>query len=260
MVLSPSTENEWPHFDASDTELDVICKLSRYYGRDPSIVLAGGGNTSCKKGDRLYVKASGTSLATITPDGFLEMDRQHLDKLVTAQLSSDTDTREAQYQAALSAARCEPEKAQRPSVEVLLHHIVPKAYVVHSHATIVNTLTCHTDGEKLAAEIFGDEIIWLPFVDPGFLLGQELKRALDDYAKKTKRADFKAILMANHGLIVAGDDPESIRTNTDDVLRKIEARLGNDWQTKPFGSSQRSPRFSSTGPHHRACPARLACR
>ena len=235
-MLETTVEQTWPRFDPADGELDVICKLSHYYGRDPSIVLAGGGNTSCKIGNRLYVKASGTSLATIAPEGFVEMDRDQLDELVTAELDPDVDIREAQYQEALSAARCEPEKGQRPSVEVLLHHLVPDKYVVHSHATIVNTLTCHTNGRQLAEEIFGDDILWLPFVDPGFILGQELKAALEEHSARTSEAGIKAILMANHGLIVAADDPEQIRACTEEVLGKIEARLGNDWQSGSFGA------------------------
>ena len=231
-------EKSWPSIEPSDSELDVLCKLSRYYGSDPSIVLAGGGNTSCKVGDRLFVKASGSSLATITPEGFVEMDRRQLDELVAAKLDDDVDTREAQYQAAIAAARCHPEKGQRPSVEVLLHHIVPQTYVVHSHATIVNTLTCHTNGRQLAREIFGDEMVWLPFVDPGFVLGQQLKTSLYEHSAETGTAGFKAILMANHGLIVAADDPEEIRDFTEATLAKIEARLGNDWQTTAFGTPQ----------------------
>ena len=97
-----SKPTEWSQINSTDSELEVICKLSRYYGSDPSIVLAGGGNTSCKIGDRLFVKASGTSLATITSDGFLKMDRTKLDQLVAAQLDDDPDTREAQYKAAIS--------------------------------------------------------------------------------------------------------------------------------------------------------------
>lgn len=226
---------QWPQFDPADGPLEVICKLSRYYGGDPSIVLAGGGNTSCKFDDRLCVKASGTALATITPDGFLAMDREKLDQLVGAELSADPDIREAQFKVAISEARCEPEKGQRPSVEVLLHHLVPGTYVVHSHATIVNTLTCHTRGRELAAEIFGDDVVWLPYVDPGFVLAQELKRCLEAHGALSGKP-VKAILMANHGLIVAGDDPETIRRHTDEVLQKIESRLGDDWQTTSFGT------------------------
>ncbi len=94
--------------------------------------LAGGGNTSCKIGNRLYVKASGTSLATMDRDSFVTMDRDKFDVLANATLDENSDTREAQYKAAINDARCEPQRGQRPSVEVLLHHLVPSTYVVHS--------------------------------------------------------------------------------------------------------------------------------
>ena len=116
-----------------------------------------------------------------------------------------------------------------------MHHLVPGTFVVHSHATIVNTLTCHTGGKQLAEEIFGDDIVWLPYVDPGFVLGQKLKQVLQDHAARTGGLPAKAILMENHGLIVAGDDAETIRRHMDEVLDKIAARLGDDWATKAFG-------------------------
>lgn len=226
---------DWPPFDASDRELDVITKLSRYYGSDPSIVLAGGGNTSCKVGDRLFVKASGTSLATMTPDGFVEMDRRRLEELANAQLDADPVRREAQFKDRIAAARCRPERGQRPSVEVLLHHLLPGTYVVHSHATIVNTLTCHTHGRQLAQELFSDSIVWLPYVDPGFILAQSLKQALDERRAKFGDQPAIAVLMANHGLIVFGDDPSAIRTYTDEIIGKISQRLGDDWSAGAYG-------------------------
>ncbi len=240
MTASKSTTIDWPTFGASDDPLDVIVKLSRFYGSDPSIVLAGGGNTSCKIDDVLYVKGSGTALAAMTRDGFVKMDRNKLSDLAGATLDEDPETRETQYREAITGARCEPEKNQRPSVEVLLHHLVPGRYVVHSHATIANTLTCHTGGPALAEEIFGDDVVWVPYVDPGFILAQTLKRALEDYRARTGNARAKAILMANHGLIVAGDDPEEIRANTDAVLSKIAGRLGEGWQTGSFGKVTRA--------------------
>jgi rhamnose utilization protein RhaD (predicted bifunctional aldolase and dehydrogenase)/NAD(P)-dependent dehydrogenase (short-subunit alcohol dehydrogenase family) len=233
--VSTTSNTEWPSFAASDGELDVICKLSRFYGSDPSIVLAGGGNTSCKVGNRLYVKASGTSLATMTPDGFVVMDRDQLEDLVGATLDADPQRREAQFKERIAAARCVPERGQRPSVEVLLHHLLPSIYVVHSHATIANTLTCHRDGRRLAEEIFGDSVLWLPYVDPGFILAQSLREALAEHRSRTGGAVVNAILMANHGLIVAGDDPAAIRTTTSELLAKIAARLGDDWASDSFG-------------------------
>lgn len=235
--MSTNQTIAWPSFAADDRELDVICKLSRYYGSDPSIVLAGGGNTSCKVGNRLYVKASGTSLATMKPDSFVVMDRDQLENLAGASLDPDPQRREAQFKDRIAAARCEPERGQRPSVEVLLHHLLPGTYVVHSHATIANTLTCHRDGQELADEIFGNSIIWLPYVDPGFILAQSLRKALAVHQSRDGSA-AQAVLMANHGLIVFGDDPAAIRETTNGLLQKIAARLGDDWTTQSFGQPQ----------------------
>ena len=229
------TTQTWPTFETSEEPLDVIVKLSRFYGSNPSIVLAGGGNTSCKDADFLYVKGSGTALATMTREGFVKLDRCKLSELAQATLDADPTIREAQFKDAVNAARCEPEKGQRPSVEALLHHLVSARYVVHSHATLANTLTCCRGGEALAREIFGDDILWVPYVDPGFILAQTLKRGLEDYRARTGRELPKAILMANHGLIVAGDDPAAIRAHTDEILQRIAARLGDDWQTKSVG-------------------------
>ena len=87
----------WPTFSASDTPLDTLVKLSRFYGSDPEFVLAGGGNTSVKVGDRLFVKGSGHALATIPPEGFVEMDRQQLEALLNSALSEDRMRREAEF-------------------------------------------------------------------------------------------------------------------------------------------------------------------
>ncbi len=216
--------------------VDALIELSRFYGVDPTMVLAGGGNTSVKIGDRLFVKASGAALATITRDGFAILDRTKLDAIAAADFGTNVESREAQYKSAILAARVEPEKNQRPSVESLIHHLVPGKFVVHTHATLINTLTCHTRGQQIAAEIFGDDVLWTPFVDPGYTLGRVIKDALATYKKA---GGPKAIFMANHGLIVAGDTPDAVRATTNDLLAKVSARLGNGWQAS-FGPASKA--------------------
>lgn len=211
------------------TPIDVLITLSRKTGSDPRMVLAGGGNTSVKIGQVLHVKASGSSLARLTADDLVAMDRTQLAALADADLGSDPDRREARYKEALYAARCEPHRGQRPSVEALLHHIVPGTFVVHSHATLVNTLTCARDGERVTRELFGDEVMWVPYVDPGFTLAKVLKEAL------AAQPHAKAIFMANHGLIVGGDDPAAIEAVTSHILGTIAGRLGPNWEREAFG-------------------------
>ena len=220
---------QWPTFSASDTPLEVLVKLSRFYGSDPEFVLAGGGNTSAKVGDRLFVKGSGHALATMPPEGFVEMDRKQLEALLNSTLSEERLQREAEFKAATLAARIHPEKNQRPSVEALLHHLMPGQYVVHTHSTLVNMVTCCAKGPELAKQLAGD-VVWIPEVDPGYILSRTLRQSLEDYRKTTGRDCPRAVLMQNHGLVICADTPEGIRSHTDwlvQTLRKQLAAVGN---------------------------------
>lgn len=233
-----STTLAWPSFSATDSPMAVLIQLSRYYGANPAFVLAGGGNTSVKVGDKLYVKGSGSPLATIDESGFVEMERAALAAIVTSNFSEDVTAREEQFKQAVMAARTQPERAQRPSVECVLHELLPGQYVVHTHATLGNMVTCSQAGEALAAELFGDEVCWVPYVDPGYILAKVVAQMLSDYQARTGRACPRALLMANHGLIVAADTPEQIRENTDWVVGRIQERLDKTSAEAPFGAVQ----------------------
>ncbi|MFA5864818.1 MAG: SDR family NAD(P)-dependent oxidoreductase [Phycisphaerae bacterium] len=224
-----------PAFSGSDTPMEMLVKLSRYYGSDPDFILAGGGNTSVKVGDRLFIKGSGHALASIGPEGFVEMDRGGLEKLLAGELSDDVDKREEQYKQAILGARIHPEKGQRPSVEAVLHHLMPRKFVVHSHATLANMITCCKKGQDLAKELFGDQIIWIPFVDPGFMLAKTLRQALKEYSEQAKRDCPAAVLMQNHGLIICGDTTEEIFKHTDWVINTIRLRLESTPAEHVFG-------------------------
>ncbi len=106
-------------------DLDALVALSRLYGSDSEWVLAGGGNTSVKIGETLYVKASGTSLGTIDETGFCAIDRSRLDAMWSASYPEETDAREAAALADLMAARV-PGETKRPSVETLMHGLSPR--------------------------------------------------------------------------------------------------------------------------------------
>ena len=112
---------DWPQCSSTDAPLDQLVKLSRFYGSDPEMVIAGGGNTSYKDERTLWVKGSGSSLAKITVDGFVEMRRPALNELLKQKLSADRMEREAQFKGHVMAARSFAEKGQRPSVEAVLH-------------------------------------------------------------------------------------------------------------------------------------------
>ncbi len=185
----------WPSFDVTASPLEHLLDLSRYYGSNPEFVLAGGGNTSVKLGDRLFVKASGYALATIGPEGFVELDRGALQTLLESTLSTDPKQREEQFKAAVLAARVEPQQSHRPSVEAVLHHLIPSRFVVHTHPTLVNAFGCSRDGGAILERELGDQVLWIDPVDPGFLLAKTLERGLGDYRARTGREDPRD----NHG-------------------------------------------------------------
>ena len=233
------TRIPWPGFSELDAPMDRLIKLSHFYGSDVDFVIAGGGNTSVKTEDRLFVKGSGTFLATIKAGGFVEMDRRALDALLAADLSSDPDLREERFKESILAARVHPEKGQRPSVECVLHNILPRRFVVHTHSTLANWLACARDGERTARELYGNDILWIPYVDPGFVLAQSISQALKDYATRTGRDCPSALLMQNHGLIVCGDTPEEIRATTDRIVEAIRTRVGPFAAADAFGPARR---------------------
>jgi rhamnose utilization protein RhaD (predicted bifunctional aldolase and dehydrogenase)/NAD(P)-dependent dehydrogenase (short-subunit alcohol dehydrogenase family) len=226
---------QWPTFSAADKPLDVLVKLSRFYGSDPDFVLAGGGNTSVKVGDRLFVKGSGHALATIPPEGFVEMDRRQLEALLNSTLSAGRLEREAEFKAATMAARIYPEKNQRPSVEALLHHLMPGQYVVHTHSTLVNMITCAARGPELARQLAAD-VVWIPEIDPGYLLSRKLRESLEAFRQATGRACPRAVLMQNHGLVISGETPEEIRGHTDWLVETLRKQLGAAGDAPAFGA------------------------
>jgi rhamnose utilization protein RhaD (predicted bifunctional aldolase and dehydrogenase)/NAD(P)-dependent dehydrogenase (short-subunit alcohol dehydrogenase family) len=225
----------WPSFSASDMPLDQLVKLTRFWGSDIEFVIAGGGNTSLKDSGRLFVKSSGVAMAAADGDSFVEMDRKPLADLLHQDLGNNPNIREERFKQAVLAARIRPEKGQRPSVECMLHNMLPRRFVIHTHPTVVNQLTCSQKGESLARELFGDRILWIPYVDPGFTLAKTLSRALLDYTGRIGEDCPSAVLMQNHGLIVCADTPEGISEITDGILSTIRTHLASLPSGNAFG-------------------------
>ena len=221
--------------------MEALVGLSRYYGADPEFALAGGGNTSAKIGGRLYVKASGYPLAAIGKDGFVAMNRAALTSLLERDLSKDPVRREEQFKEAILAARIDPQKGLRPSVECALHNLVPGKFVVHTHSTWGNMIACSTEGQAVTREVFGDDVLWVPYVDPGYVLARGLAAELAAYRRRTGRAQPAAVLMENHGLIIAADDAGEIFRRTDWFIRKARRKVGDMRASEPFGKVSRLP-------------------
>jgi len=225
--------------EASNDSLEKLVALSRYYGSDPDFVIAGGGNTSVKIGARLFVKGSGKPLAAVDAGGFVELRRADLDALLDRDLGTDVARREEAFKEAILAARVHPEKGQRPSVEAALHNLMPGQFVVHTHPTLPNMLASCAQGEALCREMLGDQVLWIPWVTPGFILANVIRKALKDYTQRSGRPRPAAILLQSHGFVVSGDSPEEVRANTELLVGKLRQRLGGGAPREAFGPVSR---------------------
>lgn len=206
-------------------QLQQLIAISRRYGADSDFVLAGGGNTSVKSKDRLWVKASGHALATIGLDGLVELDRHQLDAMLNGEWPSDPKAREAAFVEAVMAARIHPELDQRPSVEALLHHLLPSTFVVHTHPGSVNALTCCAHGQALTKALFGDTVLWQPYVDPGLILAKRLAEQLTIHRARTGAVPTQ-IFLENHGLIIGGESAEQIESQSTHIVDALRQRIG----------------------------------
>ena len=169
--------------DAAATEADLLAtaaRLSRRFGEDPEYARAGGGNSSAKDGSTLYIKPSGVSLASMTPETLMPLALAPL--LALAEAGGDAEAGSDPVMRVAMAARLRDEGDRRPSVECVFHALIPARYVIHTHPTTVNALTCARDGEAIARELFGDEVLWVPYTDPGLPLAREIARRRGDRA------------------------------------------------------------------------------
>ena len=203
--------------------LNNLVAMSHKYGADPAFVLAGGGNTSFKTDDELYVKGSGSSLATIKAEQFVKMNRAALDAMLEKKYSDDEATREAEVLEDMMDARCKGEYAKRPSVETPLHNLFTQKYVLHVHPAMVNGITCSKQGKAIVKELF-PEAVWVPSSRPGYILAAYCKKAIDKYKKANGKCP-DVLFLENHGIFYAADTLEGIDAIVSDVMAKIEAKI-----------------------------------
>ncbi len=203
------------------TQIDDLIAISRKFGQDSRFVIAGGGNTSYKDENRLWVKASGHALATITEDGFAVLDRALLNEMGEKDYSDDTVIREEQVKNDLAAACIT--KDRRPSVETSLHNCMGFAFVVHLHPTLVNGLMCSVNAESACKELF-PEALYIEYTDPGYTLFKKVYDRINAY-KAANGKEPQVIFLQNHGIFVGGDTTAEIEGIYSEVLGKLEGKV-----------------------------------
>ena len=176
---------------------------TRLLGGDPMLVLHGGGNTSVKtrasddlgeEHEVIAVKGSGADMAVVDRGGFTALRLGRLHELLGLEALSDTAMMRE-----LGAAKLDP-GAPAPSVETLLHAVLPHRVVLHSHADAVVTLTNLADPAALVRKVFGSRTLIVPYVMPGFALGRAVAARLSERTDETV-----GLTLLNHGLVTVGD-------------------------------------------------------
>jgi rhamnose utilization protein RhaD (predicted bifunctional aldolase and dehydrogenase)/NAD(P)-dependent dehydrogenase (short-subunit alcohol dehydrogenase family) len=207
---------------------------SRLLGRDPALVLHGGGNTSVKlrqpdifgdEQDILYVKGSGWDLATIEKAGFAPLRLEHVRRL--AQLPALSD---AQMVKELRAAMIDP-SAPAPSVETILHAILPYRFVDHTHADALLAITNTPDGEQRVRELYGDTVVVVPYVMPGF----DLARAAAQAFPRQVGPRTIGMVLLKHGFFSFAEDARGAYERMLELVARAEEYLRSKhaWDVRP---------------------------
>src|SRR5258705_2163643 len=195
--------------------LDSLVHLSHLLGQQTRLVQPGGGNTSIKIGDALLVKGSGTDLRTIGREGFTRLSLPRLAALAEAETMSDAEMMRFM-------AGCMLAEAPAPSVETPLHSLLPHRVIAHTHDVPTMSLTNVDDAvaERLVAELFAGEIVYVPYVRPGFPLAQAVSGIVDGLPRGAI-----GLALAHHGLVVWGENPRECYTRLVRAVNAIEDYL-----------------------------------
>lgn len=208
----------------SQSLIQARVETSRLLGSNKSLVLHGGGNTSVKVIQKnifgedehvLYVKGSGWDLETITSDGFSPVSLNHLKKLSDLSVLSDSAmVNEMVTHLTISTAPV-------PSVEAILHAVIPYVYVDHTHADSIVAISNSVNGEKILRGIFKETVVYIPYIMPGFDLSRLCAKLLKDNLTKDKIG----LILLNHGIFSFGDTAEISYNNMIELVGLAENYL-----------------------------------
>lgn len=220
-------------------ELGKRVYTSRLLGANPELVLHGGGNTSVKttekdffgdKVDILHVKGSGWDLGTIEAPGFAPVRMDALLKMSLLESLSDAEMVKQQRAAMLDPS------APNPSIEAILHAVIPQKYVDHTHANAVVALTNHKYGKEAVEEVYGERVAVIPYVMPGFDLAKAVAKALS----KVDPFQLDGLILMNHGIFTMHDDARASYELMIELVTQAEIHL-----SKKLGKSFSYPTAKS---------------
>ncbi len=224
-------------------KVDLLVYSSRLIGSEPKLCVWGGGNTSTKVTGKnhlgktvriLHIKGSGSDLKVSKRTDYPPVA---LDELLEAlKFESMTDEAMVDY---VSKCLLEP-KAPRPSIEVLLHAFVDQPDIHHTHADAILSITNTKNNKSIARKIYGDELLWVPYIKPGFTLAKWVAKAYQ------KNPSAKGMILEKHGLITWGPDAKISYARTIEMVTRAEKYLAKARAKKKRWSRAKSKTLTSS--------------
>src|SRR3954452_20195687 len=216
------------------TPQELIARSNRL-GSDPKNTNYAGGNTSAKGTETdpvtgepvelLWVKGSGGDLGTLKESGLAVL---RLDRLRALQDVYPGVEREDEMVAAFDYT-LHGKGGAAPSIDTAMHGLVDAAHVDHLHPDSGIAIATAADGERLTKQIFGDDVVWVPWRRPGFQLG------LDIAAIKRDHPNAIGTVLGGHGITAWGDTSEEAEANSLRIIRTAEAWIAEHGRPEPFG-------------------------
>ncbi|ABF43888.1 MULTISPECIES: bifunctional rhamnulose-1-phosphate aldolase/short-chain dehydrogenase [Deinococcus] len=228
--------NRWNDAEAPQGDgLTALTYRSRLLGADRRLVNIYGGNTSTKSVEKdhlgrdvtvLWVKGSGSDIATITEQGFAGLKLDEVLPLFGREHMTDEE-----MTAYLERTTFEPGRP-RQSIETLLHAFVPAKHVDHTHPDAIIAIACTPRGQEIVREIYGDRAAWVDYIRPGFTLSKQIGEAV------RKNPRLEAVVMGKHGLVTWGNTAKESYENTLRIIREAQAYLDAHREAQPFGGAR----------------------
>ena len=220
-------KNLWNNIEAKlfqKNNLSLRVYTSRLLGRCPELVLHGGGNTSVKGESKnifgetkktLFIKGSGWDLISIKEDGFAPVDLDHLIRLSKLKRLSDSQMVVEQKLATLKP------NAPNPSVEAILHALIPFTFVDHTHADSVLSITNTPNCKAKINDIYDEKILIIPYVMPGFVLAKKIA----ELTRNVNWDKLEGMILLNHGVFSFGKDAKQSYDRMINIVTKAENYL-----------------------------------
>jgi len=205
-----------------NADLALRTYTTRLLGGVPALVQHGGGNTSVKTTmpdqlgepvEVLCVKGSGWDMGVIEPPGLPAVRIEPLKKLIRLDRLSDEDMVNFQRINLLDAT------SPNPSVETLFHAFLPHKFIDHTHAWAVLALTDQPDGREIVRKVYGDRVIAVDYLMPGFGLAKQCAEAF------AKQPDAEGLILIKHGIFTWGDTARQAYDRMIEFVSMAEARL-----------------------------------